>query len=266
MKEKKELLYSYQLIHKEMNDINRILAYLEKRDEEIYRVIFEAPPIVPEMRRAGAGGSQKLKYLLDKKISKSDVIFSISKKIDQMKRKMSVQAQSYDQLARLAKDKTALLKAIPAIQPISNKELTRLSSGFGMRVHPILKVRRKHTGIDFSAPKGTPIYTTADGKVRDISYHKGYGKRIEIIHGFEYVTRYAHLSKWNVKEGQKVKRGQKIGEVGNTGLSLAPHLHYEIIHSGRKINPINYFFYDISPEEYEKLLILSSRENQSLGY
>jgi murein DD-endopeptidase MepM/ murein hydrolase activator NlpD len=162
--------------------------------------------------------------------------------------------------------KSKMLASIPAIQPIHNQELTRLASGYGMRIHPILKVRKLHTGLDYSAPRGTPIYATGDGTVITVRTNfGGYGKEVEIDHGYGFVTKYAHMDSFNVKKGQKVKRGECIGYVGTTGSSTAPHCHYEIIKDGVKINPVHYIFKDINPEEYEKLLELASIENQSLG-
>jgi murein DD-endopeptidase MepM/ murein hydrolase activator NlpD len=159
-----------------------------------------------------------------------------------------------------------MLACIPAIQPVRNKELTKLASGFGMRIHPIYKVKRMHTGVDFASPRGTPIYATGDGVVQVVTSNLGgYGKEIEIDHGYGYVTKYAHLDGFNVKVGQKIKRGELIGYVGNTGSSTAPHLHYEVIYNGKKVDPVHYFYNDLSPGEYEKILELAGVENQSLS-
>ena len=178
---------------------------------------------------------------------------------------MYIQSTSYDEIVKLANNKEKMFAAIPAIQPVSNKQLIRLASGFGYRIHPVYKVKKFHSGIDFSAPIGTPIYATADGKVSKAKRSGGYGKLVEIDHGFGYKTRYAHMHDFEVRKGQNVKRGQIIGYVGNTGLSTAPHLHYEIVLNNKKINPVNYFFNDLDPDEYEKVLELASIENQSLG-
>ena len=179
---------------------------------------------------------------------------------------MYIQSKSYDEIVALAEDKEKLFAAIPAIQPIANKELRRLASGFGYRIHPVYKVKKMHTGIDFSASIGTPIYATADGVIEKVKVHfSGYGKQIMIDHGYGYTTRYAHMHEFAVKEGEKVKRGQVIGYVGNTGTSTAPHLHYEVHKNGKKINPVHYFFNDLNAEEYEKIVELASIENQSLG-
>jgi murein DD-endopeptidase MepM/ murein hydrolase activator NlpD len=177
-----------------------------------------------------------------------------------------VQSVSYDEITELALKKEEYWSSIPAIQPILNKDLNLLASGFGMRLHPILKVKKMHTGVDFTAPKGSPIYSTGDGIVSLVATEfGGYGKYVEIDHGFGFVTRYAHMNDFSVKKGQRVKRGDKIGTVGNTGSSTAPHVHYEVMKDGRYVNPVNYFFKDLTPAEYDKILELASRENQSLS-
>ena len=218
------------------------------------------------LRDAGIGGVDRYSEIRSKEIDHKDLILSLSGDVDKLRRKMYIQSKSYDDILELADNKAKMFAAIPAIQPVSNKELIRLASGFGYRIHPVYKVKKLHTGIDFSAPIGTPIYATADGKVSLVKVRfSGYGKLVEIDHGFGFKTRYAHMHEFAVKEGQKVKRGQVIGYVGNTGLSTAPHLHYEVIKGNSKINPVHYFFNDLNPDEYEKVIELSSIENQSLG-
>ena len=267
-KENEELKLHYDILDQEMEYVRAMLANLQERDDNVYRVIFEAEPIPSSIRKAGAGGSEKYKALLDESLLQEELILKDFKAIDLLKRQMYVQTKSYDEIIDLALNKEKMMAAIPAIQPIQNQELTRLASGFGMRIHPIYKVKRMHVGMDFSAPRGTPIYATGGGKVKKAvtSYRKtGYGNYIEIDHGFGYVTKYAHMQMLAVKKGQIVKRGDLIGYVGSTGGSTAPHCHYEIIKNGKKINPIQYIIQDVSDEEYEKLLELASRENQSLG-
>lgn len=267
IKENNDLLYAYELLEREQSNISDMLAVLQDRDEKIYRVIFEADPIPMEIRQAGAGGSQKYQDLLDKKLSREDLIVDTYQKVDQLKRQMYLQTKSYDEVADLALAKAEMLSAIPAIQPVDNKNLKRLASGFGYRIHPILKVRKMHTGLDYSSPKGTTIYATGDGRVRKArKSNRGYGWEIEVDHGFGYVTKYAHMSKFHVKKGDRVVRGQKIGEVGNTGSSTAPHLHYEVIYKGKKVNPIKYVSRDLTPEQYAILVDQSAAENQSLGF
>lgn len=265
-KENQELKLYYEILDKEMKETNEMLAVLQDRDDNVYRVIFEAEAIPSSIRNAGIGGTNRYKSLLESGLEREELIISNFQKLDRLKKQMYIQTKSYDEIIQLAKDKSTMLASIPAIQPIANQELKRLASGFGMRMHPILKVRKMHTGIDYSAPRGTPIYATGDGTVVTVrSSFGGYGKQVEIDHGYGFVTKYAHMQKFNVKQGQKIKRGECIGYVGNTGRSTGPHLHYEIIKDGDKINPIHYFFKNISDSDYEKLLELASVENQSLG-
>ena len=265
-KENEELGLYYEILEKELNQANKMLMALQERDDNVYRVIFEAEPIPYTIRTAGIGGAQRYKHITEKGLKKEDLIVGTFQKIDKIKKQMYIQTKSYDEIIQLAKDKSKMLAAMPAIQPISNKELNRLASGFGMRMHPILKTRRMHTGCDFAAPRGTLVNATGDGKVITVKKSfGGYGNEIEIDHGYGFITKYAHLHEFKVKVGQRVKRGECIGLVGNTGRSTAPHLHYEIIKDGKKIDPVHYFYKDINEEEYEKLLELSSQENQSLS-
>jgi len=265
-KENEEMKYYFSLLDKEVNSMHDMMSSLQKRDDNVYRVIFEADPIPPSVRQAGTGGSEKYKDIVEKNLLDEDLIISSLSKVDMLKRQMYIQTKSYDDILQMARNKTKLLGAIPAIQPISNKELTRLASGFGMRIHPIYKVKKMHTGIDFTAPRGTPIYSTGDGVVEEVRFEfGGYGRQIVINHGFGYKTLYAHMEEFKVKVGDKVKRGDCIGYVGNSGLSTAPHLHYEVIKNGQKVNPVHYFFQDLNDEEYEKILELASIENQSLS-
>jgi len=267
MKENQDLKYAYELMSNEVFDMHKMLASLQDRDDNIYRVIFEAEPLPKEVRRAGTGGSQRFQELLDMKLTREDMILGLYKKIDEVKKQMYIQTKSYDEIVALAKRKDEMMVSMPAIQPIANKELKRFASGFGMRIDPILKIRKMHTGVDFTATRGTPVYATGDGRVITVdSDAGGYGKQIEIDHGFGFVTKYAHLSAFDVRLGQKVKRGQIIGRVGSTGKSVAPHLHYEVIKNGVKVDPIPYFHLDVSPEEFNELVRMAQVENQSLGY
>lgn len=267
-KENKELLFHYDILKKRMENVDAVILALEERDDNVYRTIFEAEPIPSTIRQAGVGGAERYRAILEEELEQEELITTSYKKIDKLKKQMYIQTKSYDDIMEMALDKSKMLAAIPAIQPIRNKELTRLASGYGMRIHPIYKGRKMHWGIDFSAPRGTPIYATGDGQVirANRSFKKtGYGNQIEIDHGFGYKTKYAHMQMFVVKKGQSVKRGDLIGYVGSTGGSTAPHVHYEIIKDGKKIDPIQYMIQDISDDEYQKLLELASRENQSLG-
>jgi murein DD-endopeptidase MepM/ murein hydrolase activator NlpD len=266
-KELEELTLYYQILDKEMDQTHQMLEALQYRDDNIYRIIFEAEPIPQSVRSVSGQGLNKYRSLLEMDNDKRKELLAIAfTKMENIKKQMYLQTKSYDELVNLAKNKTEMLACIPAIQPVRNKELTKLASGFGMRIHPIYKVKRMHTGVDFASPRGTPIYATGDGVVQVVTSNLGgYGKEIEIDHGYGYVTKYAHLDGFNVKVGQKIKRGELIGYVGNTGSSTAPHLHYEVIYNGKKVDPVHYFYNDLSPGEYEKILELAGVENQSLS-
>ncbi|MBT34572.1 MAG: peptidase M23 [Thalassobius sp.] len=261
------LLFNYHHLDKELKSLQDHVVKLQRRDDEIYRPNFEVEPIPKEIRQAGAGGSQKYKNMLREGLENEGLIITYLSRLDLLKRQMYIQSQSLDEVSELAKTRKELMSHLPAIQPVSNKELKRLASGFGMRFHPILGVTRMHPGCDFSAPTGTPIYATGDGKI--IKAEKGnysYGNQIEIDHGFGYITKYGHMSTFEVEEGQEVKRGQIIGHVGNTGLSTAPHCHYEVIFNDKKVNPVDYFLNDLTDEEYEEIIRLSSEETAPLGF
>lgn len=239
-----------------------VINNLAKRDRDIYRSVFDADPLVAEnILKGGIGGVDRYKYL--ESLPAAEKLAKVNSEIDEVRRKLVMLSKSYDELATRVTQKEEWLAHIPAIQPVNNKDLTRLASGFGYRIHPIYKVRKFHSGIDFSAPTGTPIYATGDGKIEKAKYVRGYGRRVIINHGYGHKTLYAHMSKIEVKRGQKVKRGELIGLVGSTGLSSGPHLHYEVIKNGQKVNPIYYFQNDLSPEDYEVMLNLSGQSNKS---
>ena len=265
-KENQELETHFEILNKEVNVAYKMLENLEERDDNIYRIIFEAEPIPSTIRQAGVGGINRYKELIDGNLKREELLVDNYIKIDELKRKLYIQTKSYDELFGMANNKENLIAAIPAIQPIYNKDLRRVASGYGMRIDPFLKVRRMHYGLDFSVKKGTPIYATADGKVVIIkSSFGGLGKHIYLDHGNGYRTVYAHLNKFNVKKGQKVKRGELIAYSGNTGRSTSPHLHYEVHKNGEKVNPINFFFNDLTPSQYEEVIRIASIENQALG-
>jgi murein DD-endopeptidase MepM/ murein hydrolase activator NlpD len=264
--ENQELKLYYDILEDEVGKMNQMLGDLQQRDDNLYRVIFESEPLSDNIRRAGIGGSDRYREIKEKGLKQEELVLALSQKVDALKRQLYVQSVSYDEVTEMALRKEEYWASIPAIQPIENDNLNLLASGFGMRVHPIFKVKKMHNGVDFAAPKGTPIYSTGDGVVLSVkTVFGGYGKYVEIDHGFGFVTRYAHMNEFKVKKGQKVKRGDLIGTVGNTGSSTAPHVHYEVIKDGKFINPVNYFFKGISPEDFQKILELAGRENQSLS-
>lgn len=250
----------------QLDNMEKMLGVLQEKDDDVYRVVFEAEPIPNSVREAGSGGILKYRDILESDLSNKKLVVGTMEKIDRVKKKMYIQSKSYDEILELAQNKDLLYSSMPAIQPVSNKELRRLSSGFGRRTDPVLKVKKMHYGTDFSAPKGTPIYATGDGVVKYTrSSFTGFGKHIMLDHGFGYETLYGHMNQFNVQSGQKVKRGDLIGFVGDTGKSTAPHLHYEVHINGKAVNPVNYFYKDLNSAEYEEILRLSSIENQSLG-
>lgn len=261
-----EMKYYYGNLKREVEKLNVIVADMEHRDDNIYRVVLGAEPIESTIREAGVGGMDRYAEIKDKAILNEDLIVNLHESVDKLRRKVYIESKSHDEIVQLAENKAKLYAAIPAIQPVANKELIALASGFGMRVHPVYKVKKMHAGIDFAAVIGTPIYATADGvvDVLQVSF-SGYGKMIEIDHGFGYRTRYAHMHGFAVHNGQRVKRGELIGYVGDTGLSTAPHLHYEVMINRQQVNPVHYFFNDLNATEYEKIIELASIENQALG-
>jgi murein DD-endopeptidase MepM/ murein hydrolase activator NlpD len=246
-----------------MEQAEYVLEDLANRDNTLYRVYFEANPIPDEQRKAGFGGINRYKEL--EALDNSQLIIASHKRLDILTKQIVVQSRSLDEITVLAEEKEKLLEAIPAIQPVNNEELTRMASGFGFRTDPFTKARKKHWGMDFTAPRGTPVYASGNGVVtRADNSASGYGKHIRIDHGFGYESLYAHLYKYNVRKGQKVKRGDLIGFVGSTGRSEAPHLHYEIFKDKERINPINFYYGNLSSEEFAALLKVSQQENQSL--
>ena len=253
----------FELLNKKMTEAEAVRANVEERDNNIYRLYFESNPIPEEQRKAGFGGVNRYKAF--EGFDNSKLIKESNKRLDILQKRIVVQSKSLDEIAILAAEKEKLLASIPAIQPVNNEDLTRMASGYGMRTDPFNKTRKMHWGMDFTAPRGTPIYAAGDGVVeRADSNSSGYGKHIRIDHGYGYVSLYAHLYKYNVGKNQKVKRGDLIGFVGSTGRSEAPHLHYEIFKDGERINPINFYYGSLTAEEYSKLLDRSSIENQSL--
>ena len=253
----------YEIMDDRLGNLQGLVDEMSDRDDNIYRIIFEAEPISKEQRQAGYGGIDR--YAKLEGYNNSDLIIETSKKLDNLASELYVQSKSFDEVYEMARNKEKMLSCIPAIQPVNNIELKRLSSYYGYRIDPIYKIKKFHAGVDFSAPQGTPIYASAAGKViKTQKSRRGYGNTVTIDHGYGYSTFYAHIKDINVKKGEKVTRGQIIGTVGNTGKSTAPHLHYEVRKNNRTINPIYYFFNDLSAEEFETLLTISKLPNQSL--
>lgn len=265
-RENQRLLTQYELMSKDLDKIENVLTELQQRDDNIYRVIFESDPIPTSIRKAGFGGTNKYSHL--ESMDNNELVISTAKKLDIIAKQAYIQSKSYDDVLQMALNKEKMLASLPAIMPVTNKDLKRTASGWGYRMHPIYKVRKFHYGMDFSAPVGTPVYATGDGVITTVTGSKrsrvGLGLHIKIDHGYGYETVYGHLSGFNVKRNQKVKRGELIGYVGNTGGSTAPHLHYEVHKNGKKVNPAYYYFKDLSPQEYDKMITISSNIGQTL--
>ena len=253
----------FDILSDRLNNLQVMVDEMADRDDNIYRVIFEAEPISMAQRQAGYGGVDR--YVKLEGYNNSELIIETSKKLDILASKLYVQSKSFDEVYEMARNKEKMLACLPAIQPVNNKELKRLSSYYGYRIDPIYKIKKFHAGVDFSAPQGTPIYASGGGTVLKTNRsRRGYGNTVTIDHGYGYSTFYAHIKDIKVKKGEKVTRGQIIATVGNTGKSTAPHLHYEVRKNKRTINPIYYFFNDLSPDEFETILTLSKLPNQSL--
>lgn len=260
-------LEQYELQYEIMNDrlevMEEVLNDLQDRDDNIYRVILEAEPVSEEKRKAGYGGVDR--YATLEGYKNSPVIIETAKKLDRLSGQLYVQSVSFDEVFEMAKNKEEMLAHIPAIQPVKNEDLKRISSYYGYRTDPFYKVKKFHGGLDFSSTTGTEVYATGDGKVlRIIRSRRGYGNTIIIDHGYNYKTKYSHLHSFAVSRGQSVKRGQVIGYVGNSGKSTAPHLHYEVIKNDRSVNPIYYFYNDLTPDEFKEIIERSLLPTQSM--
>jgi len=257
------LALNYKVLNKKLDLMNEVLEAIENRDNNIYRIYFNTTPISEEERKAGFGGVNRYKDLQG--FNNSELMENTTKRVDVLTKELVIQSKSLDEIVALAKQKEKLLAAIPAIQPVKNEDLKQMASGYGYRSDPFTKIRKFHYGMDFTARTGTPIYATGDGVVykADASL-SGYGNHIEVNHGYGYKTLYAHLSKYNCRPGQRVKRGDIIGYVGSTGRSQAPHLHYEVFKNGERVNPLNFYYGSISAKEYIEISKLANQENQSL--
>ena len=262
IRELDNMALQYELMNEKLSQVSAVLDNVQDRDDNIYRVIFEADPIPSSIRKAGIGGVNRYEKL--EGYNNSELIISTAQKLDKISKQLYIQSKSFDEVIEMATKKSDMLASIPAIQPVTNKELKRLSSGYGRRIDPYYKKPKFHYGVDFSAPQGTPIYATGNGTVKKTKKsRRGFGNHIVIDHGYGYESLYAHMQKYTVRRGQKVKRGDLIGYVGNSGKSTAPHLHYEVHKNGTKVNPAYYFHNDLTPEEFDRMLELAAQENQS---
>ena len=253
--------YKYEEIFYRVSQSTKVLESIKNRDNNIYRIYFGVDPIPNDIRKGGFGGVDIYKSLQG--YDNSDLITEVSQKLDILDKQLFIQTKSLDEIVEIAKEKDELMICLPAIQPIQNSDLKRLASGYGIRFHHILKARMMHYGMDFSAKIGTPIYATGNGVIKKVSSKGAFGKHVVIDHGFGYETLYAHMSKFNTKKGKKIKRGEIIGYVGNTGRSAGPHVHYEVRKNGRRLDPVNFYSVDLGPEEFQKIKELASKETYS---
>lgn len=263
IKENQELKEEYELMNEKVALLAQELSVLRLRDDSVYADIFGVAPISKDLRIGGTGGTDEFKNL--KKYKNNELMLESANLIATLERQVNIHKSGFDRIKNLAGTRSARLSHVPAIQPIHNHNLIRTASGFGMRMHPVYKVPKLHTGVDFTAKTGTEIFAAGDGVVFNVKKsYTGYGQHVIIDHGFGYKTLYAHMSKFKVRKGQKVKRGDVIGLVGNTGTSTGPHLHYEVIRDNKKIDPANFFFNDLNFEEYQEMIEISSQINTSL--
>jgi murein DD-endopeptidase MepM/ murein hydrolase activator NlpD len=254
----------YDLLKKDLRTVESQATELEDRDNKVYRVIFEADPLPNSIRKGLIAVDEKI---LEKRLSpysNEELVLQLEKSMSALKNKLSFQSKSYDTLQKFIENKQEMLASIPSIQPVSNKDLNRIASGFGFRIDPIYKIGKFHAGLDFTAPTGTPIYATGNGIIEIAEYNTtGYGNNIWIKHGFGYRTHYCHMVKLKATQGQQVKRGEVIGWVGSTGKSTGPHCHYEVEKNAEKIDPIHFFYNDLKAEDFERMVKIAQAGNQS---
>ena len=262
MQENSQLQEQFLILEAQTKRLDQQMATLEKRDNEVYRTIFEANPIPDSVRARQMEQEKEMQMVLS--LSNYQLEKSIVQNISTLSTRMVVQDKSYNEIASFIKNKEVLLACTPAIQPVSNANLKRMASGFGYRIDPVYKTVRLHAGLDFAAPQGTPIYATANGVVRVAgNLGNGYGNHVVINHGYGYETLYGHMFKVKVKPGEKVKRGEVIGWVGSTGKSTGPHCHYEVHKNGRHVDPVYFFYNDLTPEQFNQILKMAAAGNQS---
>mgnify|MGYP003291932265 CR=1 FL=1 len=252
----------YQVLSRKVDDALDVLRSVEERDDNLYRVLLEADPVSSYIRHPGYNAANRYSELMG--MSNSDLVISISQRVDLLEKKLYIQSRSFDDVVGMYRENEKRIACIPAIQPVSNKDLKRTASGYGYRIDPVYHVRKLHSGMDFACPSGTPVYATGNGKVVYAKWKTGYGNCVDIDHGYGYLTRYAHLKKIDVKVNQTVTRGEVIGQVGSTGKSTGPHLHYEVLVNNRNVNPVNFYFMDLNAEKYDEMVQMS--ENQGRVY
>ncbi|MDE6348111.1 MAG: M23 family metallopeptidase [Bacteroides sp.] len=261
-KENSKLKAQYNVLSRRLDEAMGVLQDIQQRDDNLYRVIFMADPVPSAIRQAGYGGTNRYEHLMD--MASSDLVINTTQKMDMLTKQLYIQSSSFDDVVDMCKSHDEMLHCIPAIQPIANKDLKKTASGYGMRIDPIYGTSKFHAGMDFSANSGTDVYATGDGTVIKAGWETGYGNTVIIDHGFGYQTWYAHLRDFRTKPGKKVVRGEVIGGVGSTGKSTGPHLHYEVHVKGKVVNPVNYYFMDLSAEDYDRMIQLAANHGKVL--
>lgn len=258
--ENSRLVAQYYVLSSRLDEALSVMKDIQQRDDNLYRVVLQADPVADAVRKTGYGGTNRYEELMD--MANADLVVNTTQKMDMLDRQLYIQSQSFDEVVALCKEHDEMIKCIPAIQPVANKDLKRTASGYGLRIDPIYKTTKFHEGMDFSASIGTPIYATGNGTVTKAGWQSGYGRIVKINHGYGYETWYAHMNKIDVRVGQKVVRGEVIGEVGNTGKSTGPHLHYEVHVKGRVVNPVNYYFMDLSADDYDQMIQIAANQGK----
>lgn len=258
--ENSNLLAQYRILSQRLDDAMEVLEDIQQRDDNMYRVMLNAEPVSKVARNAGYGGTNRYDELMN--MSNSELVVLTTQKMDMLAKQLYVQINSFDELVHMSSEQEDYLRHLPAIQPISNRDLKRTASGYGYRIDPVYKVRKYHRGMDFACDIGTPVYATADGVVVAAKWLQGYGRTVEIDHGYGYRTLYAHLNKFSVKKGQKVVRGEQVALSGNSGKSTGPHLHYEVVVKGKPVNPINYYFMDLDADGYDEMLRIAENHGK----
>lgn len=261
-KENSRLQAQYNVLSRRMDEAMGVLQDVQQRDDNLYRVIFQADPIPSAIRKAGYGSTNRYEHLMD--MANSDLVVNTTQKMDMLTKQLYIQSSSFDDVVEMCKNHDEMLRCIPAIQPISNKDLRKTASGYGTRIDPIYGTTRFHAGMDFSAHPGTDVYATGDGTVVKMGWETGYGNLIIVDHGFGYQTWYAHLQGFRTKLGKRVVRGEVIGAVGSTGKSTGPHLHYEVHVKGQVVNPVNYYFMDLSAEDYDRMIQIAANHGKMM--
>ena len=258
--ENSRLQAQYHILSSRLDESLQVMKGLQQRDDNLYRVMMQADPVADALRTPSYNKTNRYEDLME--LPSAKLVVNTTQKMDLLERQLYIQSKSFDEVLALCKKHDEMLECIPAIQPVSNKDLKQTASGYGTRIDPIYKTVKFHSGFDFSAIVVTPVYATGNGVVRKAGWEGLYGNCIQIDHGFGYVTRYAHLSKIDVRVGQKVVRGETIGKVGTTGKSTGPHLHYEVMVKGQIVNPVNYYFMDLNADDYDRMVEIAANHGK----